>query len=468
MLVALPPPPHLRLLRSEQSMDRSEAVVVRWLREELQPPTAKEQRASGSVISEKATSETTKIAAMSIATDDKIFDKSLRTASTPIALRANLLRYLPSPVTLTSASPTLVDTPMPVIPSSTLSLNVFRPTPGTPIAALSSPLTAAERSSVEYQAGQLLRRLSQVTPKSRNFGPALTVISQQSLLGTAHSSGLAVSMGSWSVAFHSILESILRDGEDVAVALAYPTVRKHFRRLGHLLDAVTVPSLVVVDCLDDTNLLVQRSPTRPPTQNTADPGTDASALASVKQRSASPTSPAIQEKASDTQTQEKRIDSPVREVRASSSPPFVEPAADIVVTGLRDWSHCIFGDPLFASVFAEQPTSPFLNGYNSVGVEGRPGPRGSLLDHEDTESRAVRLLFYQCYHSVVQIVRGFYRPGRDQTVKELAARKRLTEILAKLEAIEDDPKQRLQHRRPSGELSPAKKARSESGDDTQR
>lgn len=482
LLVVLPPLPILRLLRSELDMTKSEALVVRWLRDELrEAQTAKslDLSASDSPCPYESHSHAEPVASRRTIQATRQTRKARSgSAGLSMTLKTGLLQCLPCPLSLYPQPQVAGPSDASVLASSTsssssslssisspsqssLSFNVFQPPLGTPIAALSSPLTAAERMSIDYQAGKLLRCLSRVTSKSGNFGPALSVLAPQSSLGMPQVGDLAIGMSSWSVAFHSILESILRDGEDVAVALAYPTIRKHFRRLGHLLDSVTTPSLVVVDAMDDTNLLVQRSPVIQHSSSTPlgpAVGTDSDTTTSKrsKQRRASPASPMAPEQSFGGNLQSESSHQS-RGLRSSSSPPFAEPSADIVVTGLRDWSHCIFGDPLFASVFCDHPSTPFLGGFNSTDSDGDLAIYDSFINQDEGENRAVRVLLYQCYHAVVQIVRGFYRPGRDQTTQELAARKRLTEILAKLEAVDDDPKRRFRHRRPSGEMSPAKK-----------
>lgn len=76
---------------------------------------------------------------------------------------------------------------------------------------------------------------------------------------------------------------------------------------------------------------------------------------------------------------------------------------------------------------------------------------------EDVDTAWIRLLLYAVYHSVAGIVSEFYRPRPDSSVRELEARRALNEVLEKLVEVPDDPKKR--HRRPSGEMSPAKRLR---------
>lgn len=153
---------------------------------------------------------------------------------------------------------------------------------------------------------------------------------------------------------------------------------------------------------------------------------------------------------------------------------------NIRVTGLRDGSNCIFGDPLLATVFSrDRPSREFLRGFS-----GRPfSLRPRRMDHDPTdedssynfamrinrdvygdtieapEEAHIRLLLHQCYHAAVAVVKEFYRPHNDSTSRELAARKRLNIVLARLAEIGDDPKRG--HVRPSGETSLAKKSRTQ-------
>ncbi|KJR79902.1 uncharacterized protein SPSK_00508 [Sporothrix schenckii 1099-18] len=484
LLVVLPPRPIVRLLRSELNMARSEAAIVRWLQDELVVTQSPEYISSrGPCYPEQCAAESRAPREPRPAAQKSLTAVRSNPAGFPKMVKADLIQYIPCPLSLAPQphSATSVDSSSFVSPPSSLSsylssfsssspslleFNVFRPPPGTPVAALSSPLTTEERASVDYQAGKFLRRLSQVTSKSGSFGPALAVLTPHSKPGIPQVGDLVTGMSSWSVAFHSILESILRDGEDVAVSLAYSTVRKHFCRLGHLLDSVTTPSLVIVDAMDDTNLLVKRSPAvrRHSSSSYLCPVTDSdpnkTGLKEPKQRNTFPASPTDQEPSSRADVQIGQ-NSCLQDVPQLSSPESSEPPADIFVTGLRDWSHCIFGDPLFASVFCDHPSPPFLDGFNGASSGGDSALHDSFTSQEESESSAIRVLLYQCYHAIVQIVRGFYRPTRDQTARELAARKRLTEILAKLDTIDIDTKRQFRHRRSSGEISPSKRSKSE-------
>ena len=142
------------------------------------------------------------------------------------------------------------------------------------------------------------------------------------------------------------------------------------------------------------------------------------------------------------------------------------------LAGLRDWSSCVFGDPLLATVFSDpllqdqqkQPSAAFLQGFNDETPGDSPSSPARRLPFplnrdiiQDMDTAWIRLLLYQVYHAVARIVREFYRPRPDSSVRELEARRSLNEVLAKLAEVPDDAKRR--HQRPSGEMSPAKRSK---------
>ncbi|KAK3320029.1 hypothetical protein B0T19DRAFT_277865 [Cercophora scortea] len=470
MLLVLPPVSRLRLLRSEQRMVVAEAEVVRWVRMVLGSSTTagvggdRKMEVAGRKGGEERAEEQKKPlpkhhAAVSSSADDVEHD---------------LIGFLPT-VLHSSQGANELGSPF----------TLLHPTPGTPIALTRYKLTPPEREQVDRQLGQHHRRLSKLTSPSGRFGPVAAVLSarasasppRQLLLhqqigggsrrggsfGGGSGGGMMMGTGgaaTWSMAFHSMLEGILRDGEDMAVAMQYTAIRRNFQRLGYVLDEVRVPRLVVIDGAEDANVLVT---TEDEEEEEVD-GKDGAAEGG---------------KENDVKLQEDN--------------------STITVTGLRDWSNSIFGDPLLASVFSEGPSKEFLEGFNgptaSTSTQIKPDPAGTPpnstdgrattpptkgigglllnLHHssdddfiDDIDNATVRLLFYQVYHATVCVVREFYRPRSESSRWELEARKRLTEALARLEEVAIDemlvPKRRL--RRGSGEMSPAKRFKSP-GDD---
>ncbi|KAI1262058.1 hypothetical protein F5Y18DRAFT_186907 [Xylariaceae sp. FL1019] len=414
LLLNLSPPPS-RLLRSEQWPIQSEAVVVDWLSKDISP---REESITQLI--------------------DKINDEEitpLRRSSRPgehqsasevsISLTLQLVKYLP---TLIKHSLTAAEYRTP--------FGLYEPTPGEPVSSLAWPLSDKERMSLDYQKGCLMRRIVEPTSPNGSFGLAVSVLGSPPSIDDARGKAREPTLDlsgttSWRETFHSLLESILRDGEDLAVTVSYELIRTTFHRFAHLLDAVTTPRLVVFDVDEDDNLLVSRL--------------------------------------------ERRHESHAKEEIPKVSMEREEKESEeclIQLTGLRDWSNCIFGDPLFATVFSH-PTPEFERGFrrrpgSRRSEDERDQPQGRRLADviEDPDNAANRILLYECYHATVSIVRQFYRPGIDSSRREIVARRRLTAALAKLGRMEVDIEERdgpaaKRPRRPSREYFPVKRSRSE-------
>ncbi|KAJ4421513.1 hypothetical protein N0V85_000163 [Neurospora sp. IMI 360204] len=112
--------------------------------------------------------------------------------------------------------------------------------------------------------------------------------------------------------------------------MAYSPIRRHFRRFAHLLNEVKVPRLVVVDMADDTNTLVTVERTTTSTNGYS------SYMAAASQPAAS--APASDSAGGDRQ---------------------------LTLTGLQDWSNCVFGDPLLATVFSDGVSESFMEGFET-------------------------------------------------------------------------------------------------------
>jgi len=209
----------------------------------------------------------------------------------------------------------------------------------------------------------------------------------------------------WSTAFHSMLEGVLRDGEDMAVAIPYATIRRHFRRLGYVLDAVREGRLVVVRGGEEGVVLVKK------------------------------------EEEEEGGEGEK---------------------GGYKLRGLGDWSSAVFGDVLLATVFSDPLVKEggvregFVRGFNGEGLppSTSASEQGSTTTQfvdlmqtidpslvQSPETAPTRILLYQVYHAVSRIVSEFYRPSRAEgsTSSELEARKKLNEVLAKLTKVSDYP-----------------------------
>lgn len=188
--------------------------------------------------------------------------------------------------------------------------SIFEPTAGVPLSTISIYLSLPERRIIDTKIGIIARSLASLTSPSGRFGLVSRVLPEK--LSAKSSSG-SKPQGSkaWSEAFNNLLESILRDGEDMAVVLPYDAVRAHFKRLAWRLDAVILPRLVLLNLGDETNTMVERS------------SENAVSMPSEK---------------------------------------------SVKVTGLRSWSQGVFGDPLIASCF-DQPSEGFTEGWRRGGKD---------------------------------------------------------------------------------------------------
>ncbi|KAL3426210.1 hypothetical protein PVAG01_03002 [Phlyctema vagabunda] len=185
--------------------------------------------------------------------------------------------------------------------------SIFEPTAGAPLSTLSIYLSLSERRVVDKQVGSMARALASLTSPSGTFGVVSKVLQDPFPSGvpTVEPTGAKT----WPAAFNSLLEGILRDGEDMSVLLPYEVIRSHYQRLAWRLEVVTLPRLTVLDAGTDMNVMVER------------------------------------------------------EVETSDAPAQTRTAR---LTGLRSWSQGCFGDPLLSSCW-EEPSEGFLEGWRENG-----------------------------------------------------------------------------------------------------
>ncbi|KAI1105411.1 hypothetical protein F4804DRAFT_341163 [Jackrogersella minutella] len=436
LVLSMPPPPTLRLLRSERAMSLSETLVTKWILEkvlessnQVETPV---QRGIGTSHS---------IESLSGENNLDTNPEELRD------LKEDILRFLPVSV---AHSPSSVELGS--------SFNIFESPRGSLISGLLTPLTTSEIKIVDFQQGQLVRRLSTFTSPNGSFGPAIAVITPQSpatdLRGTQLASFGFRGARTWRQAFHALLEGVLRDAEDMAVTFSYEPVRGYFNRLGYLLDSVTTARLVMLDASDESNILVSRSP------KSAEKGDETYPQQTPSEEA--------RRSEIETATEKLVIDRSGQENEGGGPPDAQQPT--IAVTGFRDWSNCVFGDPLFAEVFSRDASSEFLSGFRhpkGTGVPSTDGHESSERDEddliEDRENAPIRLLLYECYHATVGVVKQFYRPGPNSSDREIVARRRLAAALKRLQEVDEEEAAGKRPRRPSGnaEAWPVKKARGE-------
>ncbi|GKT82819.1 hypothetical protein Ct61P_00669 [Colletotrichum tofieldiae] len=427
----------VKLLRSERASVISEAAVLKWLAGmAIEQPLLQERTPEPDDLPEPSS---------------KLAKRAKGGGSTFDVAAVKLGALIPTLISHTAALSELG-----------LEYNLLKPTRGTPISELNPPLSPSERRTIDYQIGQLYRQLCKHVSPTGRFGPAFAVLpstvppSATDPTKTARQdvdTRLMESKGvqSWTMAFHSMLEAVLRDGEDMQVMMGYGTIRRHFKRLEHTLDGIKTPRLVAVDVGKDINTLALRKLRRGGTASFVS-GKSNGALNDVPRsngRDAGSEEDADYETGSESE---------------NAATAALYHYNDITMTGMKDWSNFVFGDPLFAHNFGRDPSSDFLAGFGGDSrVQGTIPSIFSSDMIEDKERAPVRLLLYDCYHTITHIAKGYFRPQKDSHGRELEARKRLNAILAKLEALDDTGVRR--GRRPSGELSPAKRSKSGGKDD---
>ncbi|KAL1867840.1 hypothetical protein VTK73DRAFT_3921 [Phialemonium thermophilum] len=414
--LVLNPPPMTKLLRYEHALVGSEALIVRWMHES----------ASGTAVHGGTNHQAAQ-------DEHKGCSASSDNTTTPL----NLVQMLPSLVGHRSASvqgPPIRET-----------YSIFeQPGHGVVMAALSGNITSEQRRSLDSQLGRLAHDLAGITSPSGKFGPAAHVLSSGKERG---SNAVATIDGeeTWSGAFHAMLEAILRDGEDMTVAMPYSAVRMHFGRLAHYLDSVTEPRLVLLDVADENNVLVKGvegleeaddhicrgDSWKKPVDQVVSPGTlvPREPYRNAKDRGegwggpARPPFKAHRESGDD-------IDNHDHD-RETASEVSKRRGETPQLLGLRDWSNCVFGDPLFARAFSSNPSEAFLSGFYSS--EDNGPTQHSLV--QDRPNLALRLLLYQAYHAAVDIVQEFYGRRSESSRIELAARRQLNEVLLQMDQL---------------------------------
>ncbi|RDW67933.1 hypothetical protein BP6252_09329 [Coleophoma cylindrospora] len=182
--------------------------------------------------------------------------------------------------------------------------SIYEPTSGAPLSTLSVYMSVSERRLIDKQIGVLARVLASLVPPDHTFGTVGRVLSDPSATGLMMLEPTGSS--AWPAAFNSLLEGILRDGEDMSVLLPYDAVRSHNRRLSWRLEAVATPRLIILGTCPDMNVMIERG--------------EESSSGTTK------------------------------------------------LTGLRSWSQGYFGDPLLSSCW-EDPSEGFLEGWNDGGED---------------------------------------------------------------------------------------------------
>ncbi|KAF2758201.1 hypothetical protein EJ05DRAFT_439483 [Pseudovirgaria hyperparasitica] len=115
--------------------------------------------------------------------------------------------------------------------------------PGTRLTEMAPYLTASERETIDRTLGRHMERITSST--AGTFGTSAPVFA-----GEGHSN--------WQKAFHHLLESTLRDAEDMLVSVPYESIRSHFEKHGHLLRLITTSQLVPMQAGLPENVIIDQ------------------------------------------------------------------------------------------------------------------------------------------------------------------------------------------------------------------
>ena len=376
---SLSPLPNRRVLRCEYTSIRAEAALLQWI----------------ASVGERGFSTSSPSSLSSTDSDDGR-EEDWRTQV------QQLSRFAPKLVEYGSAA----------LPHRT-SYNITTCLPGNTISTLSNPLTEPERRSVNFQVGQLIRRISLLVSPTGRFGNAESIMPPvpaksnwaQKRTVVQHPS---VTYARWSEAFTDMLNGAIRDAQSNHITASYDGIRRCLRRFSPILDLVREPRLIIMDAGLDHTLLVRRllSENQEPSES---------------------------------------------ENRALSS---------IQVTGMLEWIKSFFGDPLIALVFAQEDRADIFEGFNKPLSHTTTLRDGNLKPTlECSKEVQIKLLLYQVYHSLNAITAEYLRRDGGSDPREMRARKRLLEAIRQLDSIQDmDVPKRRQY---LSEASSAKRQKTE-------
>jgi len=119
--------------------------------------------------------------------------------------------------------------------------------PGTRLADLLPRLSAKQRSAIDYTLGTYVRALTMLTATS---------------FGTTHEVFSKKGRSTWRETFLALLESALRDGEDMLVTLPYDSIRYYINQHAHELDDVKTPYMIPLGMCDPQNVLIHEQTSR--------------------------------------------------------------------------------------------------------------------------------------------------------------------------------------------------------------
>lgn len=119
--------------------------------------------------------------------------------------------------------------------------------PGRRLSEIGGRLTPTERCSIDRTLGAYVGALTALS--ATQFGTTRRVFAKKGC-------------NTWKEAFLSLLEAVLRDGEDMLVTIPYESVRYYIGKCSHFLDEATQPRLVALNMCDPQNVLVDEQSKR--------------------------------------------------------------------------------------------------------------------------------------------------------------------------------------------------------------
>lgn len=333
---------------------------------------------------------------------------------------------------------------------------------GAVLSSTVNPLSKHQQRCIDFQIGKLIHNLSSYQSPSGQFGIASAVLEadiqhkNNTVSQTAGAKAANIpAFTCWSEAFLSLLESVLRDAEDIAVSLQYEKIRQNASRFKDVLDEVTVPSLVVLDAGEPFNtriVLPGDSAVRElktPVQQYSETCFKAEKPQPAAGPLLTPKTPVL----GPPKANEMELKTTPLPITMYSNPDIPK------VIGIQDWHNSVFGDPMFTSVLTKNENTDIWGGFVSqLGHNESKALKQAMYLAKDLRHVDVRRLLYECYHSVAAIVTEYYRMSVDGDDRELPARRRLVQALARLEDL--DVLGRKMHPRPGSAHSAAKRQKS--------
>ncbi|KJK84156.1 hypothetical protein H634G_00519 [Metarhizium anisopliae BRIP 53293] len=338
-------------------------------------------------------------------------------------------------------------------------------TGGAILSSAINTLSKPQQRRIDFQIGQLIRELSTCQSPNGHFGVASAVLKAAGIhhtmfilspVPTKQVTNDAI-YARWSDAFLSLLESVLRDAEDVALSLDYDRLRFHAGRFRKILDEVTVPCLVILDAGEyaNTHIITSSDCTTRDLEVSMQRHGNTSFGTEKPQTVAAPLFEANRS-ARNAQRGNEHGPVPVPvpvPITTRQSPDTPR------VIGIQDWHNSVFGDPLFTSVLTRHKNTDMLDGLmDQTGHVESKAIRQAIHLAKDFQHVDVRRLLYDCYHSVTTIVTEYYRMTVDGDDRELPARRRLVQAIVRLDDLDDHGRKLHPHPCPAHPIAKRKKS----------